>query len=612
MKFKIIFLVLFCNSIFSQKIDTLKYNAHKNRFNSILKNKKQNKDSLYLELAEMVHFNPKINFYEFLSKQQIQDCEKIANETPNLFIHSHLNLGLGNSTFIQIGPIQPLNYFLKCEKAFEKQNDYNCEVFCLLRISSIYSHNVESTLLNLKYIEKAIETAKKSKDSQLIGQSLGYKGAYFLDNEQYKTALLIFEKITKLKSSSRNQFINQFNIGKCYLKLGQKNKGFQIFENTLADLPKYDPNYIDYQIHIRSELIKHYIQNENLDQIKFHFKQMSYFANLPQINQYERRWFKNTEYLVQKALGKYKDALENLEMIKIKDDSLLLAQYNQQLEAKKGELSAKEKAILAENESLKAKQEVQNQYRWFFIFISIIGSLITFYILRTNKNLKEKNNQLLEKNSAIIHAHLSGQTTERQRVAIDLHDNLGSTISSIKFSLEAIDRSKMNEDEVAVQENLYSLLDKAYTEVRLLSHNLLPEEFEKKGLTETLTEFIRKINKASKIKFDLKIDENFGRQDHKIEFELYSICMELVNNIMKHSKATQARITLSKQTPPLGVGGLKAEQILLFVSDNGIGIFKNDSDGMGMKNIQARVDSINGKWTVKSVEGEGVVNEILV
>ncbi len=75
-----------------------------------------------------------------------------------------------------------------------------------------------------------------------------------------------------------------------------------------------------------------------------------------------------------------------------------------------------------------------------------------------------------------------------------------------------------------------------------------------------------------------------------------------MNNIRKHSKATLAKIELTRFE----------KQIKLTVSDNGIGIFKNDSDGKGMKNVQARVDAIGGVWKVKSIEGEGVVNEIVV
>jgi two-component system, NarL family, sensor histidine kinase LiaS len=78
--------------------------------------------------------------------------------------------------------------------------------------------------------------------------------------------------------------------------------------------------------------------------------------------------------------------------------------------------------------------------------------------------------------------------------------------------------------------------------------------------------------------------------------------MELVNNIMKHSSASKSKIELSQLE----------NQIKMTVADNGIGTFKNDSDGRGLKNVQARVDSIGGTWTVKSIEGEGVVNEIWV
>jgi signal transduction histidine kinase len=352
---------------------------------------------------------------------------------------------------------------------------------------------------------------------------------------------------------------------------------------------------------------EYYFKNNDTKQSIFYAeKALSYAEKLKSIEKQSSLY--NLLYQNYRQTNNSNQALHYFEKYKIFEDSLIRMNVNKQIAQL--ELTFETEKQKTEIQKLSIEKLIQNRQSLLFF---LVGSFISLaIILVMYRELKKNNKALIEKNAAILEAHLKGQTTERQRVAIDLHDNLGSTISSIKYSLEAIDRSKMNADEVAVQENLYSLLDKAYNDVRLLSHNLLPEEFEKKGLTETLTEFIRKINKVSKIKFDLKIDENFGRQNHKIEFELYSICMELVNNIMKHSKATQARITLSKQTPPLGVGGLKAEQILLFVSDNGIGIFKNDSDGMGIKNIQARVDSINGKWTVKSVENEGVVNEILV
>ncbi len=215
---------------------------------------------------------------------------------------------------------------------------------------------------------------------------------------------------------------------------------------------------------------------------------------------------------------------------------------------------------------------------------------------------KEKEGLLIKQNTELQAALLKGQTIERKRVALDLHDNLGTTLSALWLSVDTIDKSKMNEEEQEIHQNLRENLEKAYNDVRLLSHNLLPEEFEKQGLTIILQGFVRKMNKNSTIHFDLKIDEDFGRVDNKVEFELYSICLELVNNIIRHSKASEAKVELSRTE----------NQIKLIISDNGIGTFNNESDGKGMKNVKARVESLNGVWNIDSKENEGTNSTIKI
>lgn len=214
----------------------------------------------------------------------------------------------------------------------------------------------------------------------------------------------------------------------------------------------------------------------------------------------------------------------------------------------------------------------------------------------------EKEEMLKAQNAELQAALLQGQTIERKRVAADLHDNLGSTMSSLIWTMDAIDANKLAPEEKDVYQNLKKMLSSAYDEVRLLSHNLLPEEFEKQGLTAALQYFVRKVNQNSSIKFNLQIDDNFGKLDKKVEFELYSICLELINNIIKHSKATEARIELSRTE----------NQVKLIIADNGIGTYKNESDGKGMKNVKARVDSLNGTWEVKTPQNQGFINEITV
>jgi signal transduction histidine kinase len=270
----------------------------------------------------------------------------------------------------------------------------------------------------------------------------------------------------------------------------------------------------------------------------------------------------------------------------------------------------KEKAILFKEKSetqlreFNTLQELESQKRTQTTLITGIMFLLLLLSagLWYSNVLRKKNRELQVKNKEISEAMLKGQTTERKRVASDLHDNLGSTMSSIRWAFQAIDKTKWSDHEKEIFTNVQTMFDKAYDDIRLLSHNLLPEEFERFGLTTTLQSFIKKINKNTTIRFDLKVDESFGRVDKKIEFELYSICLELVNNIMKHSKATKAMIELSRTQ----------NQIKLIVADNGIGIFNNDSDGKGMKNVQARVESLGGTWKIQNAKDEGFVNEVLV
>ena len=295
-------------------------------------------------------------------------------------------------------------------------------------------------------------------------------------------------------------------------------------------------------------------------------------------------------YRSYKALGDYEKAI----FYKEKSIAIVEEKFTKN-ESKKNELLDELNQELQKNLNQEKRLAESRQKLFWLIGTLILLSLSLVYFFVRNLQLKQKN-------AEISTAMLQGQTIERKRVAADLHDNLGSTLSSIKWSLEAIDKSKMDKSELEVHQNLSAMLQSAYNEVRLLSHNLLPEEFEKQGLASALEYFVRRINQQKKIKFSLDIAENVGRLDKKVEFELYSICLELANNIIKHSKATEAKIALFKIEGPLK----------LVVSDNGIGTFKNDSDGKGLKNVQARVDSLGGKWEIQNIHNQGVKNEITI
>nr|WP_293843110.1 tetratricopeptide repeat protein [uncultured Arsenicibacter sp.] len=215
--------------------------------------------------------------------------------------------------------------------------------------------------------------------------------------------------------------------------------------------------------------------------------------------------------------------------------------------------------------------------------------------------LELANEQLRAKNREIEEALLRGQTLERKRVAADLHDNLGGTLSAIKLSLSALNPSKLSEREQLVYQNLVMMTREAYAEVRNLSHNLQPDELEE-GLGRALCRLVQKFNNTQLTQFVLAAND-LPRLNKNTEFHLYSICLELANNILKHSRATEAHIEFKRVNDDLN----------MIVRDNGRGmesvVHQHNNHmqmiGMGLRNIQARTEAMKGRLEVYSEIGEG-------
>ncbi|GAB3784809.1 hypothetical protein GCM10028818_45250 [Spirosoma horti] len=208
--------------------------------------------------------------------------------------------------------------------------------------------------------------------------------------------------------------------------------------------------------------------------------------------------------------------------------------------------------------------------------------------------LKLANDQLRAKNREIEEALLRGQTLERKRMAADLHDSLGGLLAAIKTSMSALNPAHMAEGEQKIYYNLLNMTKEAFAEIRYLSHNLQPDELEKQGLSEALIRLVTKLNLTQKITFRLDNDE-LPRLGKTAEFNLYSICIELCSNILRHSEATEADILFRRFNNELN----------MIVKDNGCGMDPTDATGMGLHNIQARMDLIQGRYEIHSSKGEG-------
>ncbi len=300
-----------------------------------------------------------------------------------------------------------------------------------------------------------------------------------------------------------------------------------------------------------------------------------------------------TKNLEQDALQK---ALENQRLkTKSLEQKLLTEQVKAEAERKQAQSARRQdaqrnKITQLEFRQLSQQVVLQNRTRNFWVALMGMSVVLVLVALWYNRRLLRKNREILE-------AMLIGQKTERRRVAADLHDNLGALISGIRLTIEAMDASGFNQKEKDIVQNVLGMTREAYNEVRLLSHNLQPAELEQFGLSVALHRLINKLNDSQQIKFSLAMN-NLGQLTKELDFNLYSICLELANNIVKHSGATESIFEFITQDNRLQV----------LVSDNGKGfIVNNTSDGMGMRNVEERTQQMGGTFRLHSRPDEGTL-----
>lgn len=224
-----------------------------------------------------------------------------------------------------------------------------------------------------------------------------------------------------------------------------------------------------------------------------------------------------------------------------------------------------------------------------FQIFSVLEVIILSYgiLYRYNSYRKEKNKLaqiVADSKLELSHQLIQTQEAERKRIAQDLHDELGSSLAALKLRLQ---KSSMPNLEL---EGILYVVDKASSDARNISHNLMPPEFEKTMLTELLANYYLKLSMESNIKFEF---HNSGNNQHftkEDELVIYRIIMELTGNILKHSHADEATVQM-----------IYSEKYLdIMAEDNGKGIDMNETGGIGLRNIQSRVTYLKGQMHIDS------------
>ena len=194
---------------------------------------------------------------------------------------------------------------------------------------------------------------------------------------------------------------------------------------------------------------------------------------------------------------------------------------------------------------------------------------------------------------------IASQEGERKRIAAELHDGLGQNLLVIR-NRALLGLHLRQEPERAVEQfdEISAVASQTIEEVRAIAANLHPYQLERLGLTKAIKAMINKVAAASDIQFHTEIEPADGLLDQAAEINLYRIIQESLNNIVRHSGATEARVIIEKTAPGLQIT----------ITDNGRGFIPTadkQTRGFGLTGMLERARMIGGTQTIHSVPGQG-------
>lgn len=224
-------------------------------------------------------------------------------------------------------------------------------------------------------------------------------------------------------------------------------------------------------------------------------------------------------------------------------------------------------------------------------------SLLAFVLSLRFKNYKKQSEELLKKSNLqqeqIFKTVADYQEKELQRLSSLLHDSVGARLSALRFNLEAGIASTNTDGKIKIAIDEVNELAK---DVRGFSHSLSPILLQQKGLVEALQHFIRPINEGGKLYIQFEIIGALQRSSFQYELLIYNIIQELIQNIIKHSGATEAIAQLL----------LEDKLVSIFVEDNGKGFkMEVNKEGLGFSQIKQLVTFVNGSLQIDSAENKG-------
>lgn len=494
---------------------------------------------------------------------------------------------------------EALYYNILALKLFEEIDFLKGVAYGYNNVAIIYD-NLGNTGKAIFYHQKSIEIKLKMNDQIGLAGSYSNLGNVYRQIKKYDLAKAYYVKsITILRQTEHLEYLSSAlnNLGNLFVLTNMANKAIPYLEEGMLIREKNTD---------QKALVSSYTNMADAyNQLKDYRKEEIYLRKALQLSPF-KGGTRETAIISLKAAdafaknGNTQEAITYYRQHIALNDSLLnvdvvtkVAEMETKYDTEKKE--AQNKLLQQENQI----QELALEQRRIQI-ISLFGALILCIVIALysytrykHKKERELHAALREEEKRRLAAIISTQEDERKRISGELHDGIGQMLSVVKMNMSAMEEElPLKQLKQAIQ-----LLDESCTELRNISHHLMPAVLMKKGLVNAVEEFCSTINTGKKIHVSFYAD-TFERVHGSIEVNLYRIIQELVQNITRYAQATEVNLNINYEHNTLK----------LMVSDNGIGLnmdaIKN-SRGNGWNNIYSRLSIMHAQLEIDSSAGNG-------
>lgn len=564
------------------------------------KARKLNNDEYSGKGACLVHMG--VSMLEPEKAKEWYDTAQIyLNRSKNYIWNGYLNSNYGSVLTRQYSFESGIGYLNKSIHYFELAKDTIQLAYTYSRISNAF-HDFGNYEKGKEYAKKGLKIIQsQEKSNTRANWSLwNVLGINYDDNKEYDKAIATHLKALRFAKDNDELLATTYNnLGNTYKKKGMLAEAENYFQKSfeIEKIIKDDYRFSTIYGNLGDLALKrkqYAVSKKYLDSCLYYAEKAGSPEKLKDAYEYNSWWYEET--------GDYKNSLHFIKQYISLKDSLenvakagIIYDVQERYESAKKEKENQELQIANRLKTIEKDQAVSEKKIILTASVVLIALLsVVAFLLYRNKLNKIKRNEEQKMNQALF----EGEQKERIRIARDLHDSVGQMLSVAKMNLSAFPDEKLQPTS--------QLIDSTISEVRTISHNLIPEDLNF-GLFAALETLAEKINHSGTTKMTVNITGEIRnlKFEQQNELSIYRIVQEVVNNMIRHSGANSINLNVTQQ----------AQKILISIKDNGRGMDTENienSKGIGWKNIKARVNLLDGEMKIQSEKLSGTQIEILL